>query len=75
MMLQDHERAQTMLNSIVSQDSLIYEAHWDLYTYAILFDKPEKAEIHLNWLTKLVPWYVDRIVANTAKLLERNPIN
>ncbi len=75
MMLQDHERAENLFNAILKQDSLIYEAHWDLYTYAMLFDKPEKAEIHLKWLTKLVPWYVDRVIANTAKLLERNPIN
>lgn len=75
MLLQDHERAQNMLNSIVRQDSLIYEAHWDLYTYAMLLNQPEKAEIHLRWLAKLVPWYVERVKENTAKLLERNQIN
>ena len=75
MMLQDHERAENLFNAILKKDSLIYEAHWDLYTYAMLFDRPEKAEIHLKWLTKLVPWYVERVKANTAKLLERNTIN
>ena len=75
MLLQDHERAQNMLNSIVKQDSIIYEAHMELYIYAMLYKQPEKAEIHLKWLTKLVPWYVERIKENTATLLERNQIN
>ncbi len=75
MMLQDHERAQNLLNAIIKQDSLIYEAHWDLYVYALFDNQTEKAEIHMNWLKKLVPWYIDRVKDQTEQLLKNNRIN
>jgi len=59
--LERYEAAFRMLNSLLVRDSTIFEAHMDLYRYAVFYGDSAKAEIHKNWLIKLVPWYWPRI--------------
>ena len=63
MMLQQHEVALQLMNNVVGQDSLVFQAHRDLYMYAQLVDDTAKAETHKRWLQQLVPWYWPQIKA------------
>ena len=72
--LKDYESAKVLLDTLVAYDSLVYEAHRDLYQFARFDGDSLKAEIHIGWLKKLVPWHapevkemVDRRVANRAQ--------
>jgi tetratricopeptide (TPR) repeat protein len=56
-----HAEAQRLLDSLVSEDSLIFEAHKNLYVYAHIFGDTAKASTHGRWLQKLVPWYWPRV--------------
>ncbi|MBI5265810.1 MAG: hypothetical protein HY851_01130, partial [candidate division Zixibacteria bacterium] len=62
-LMQKHELARPLLDSVVAVDSTLYEPHKDLYLYARLEGNERKAEIHRRWLLKLVPWFVPRIQA------------
>lgn len=50
-----------LLDALVEQDSLVYEAHRDLFGLAMMDGDTTKAAIHLGWLMKLVPWHVEEI--------------
>ncbi len=71
MRAEDPTGAVRLLNAVVKTDSTIFEAHRDLYLYAMFSSDSAKATIHERWLTKLVPWYVGRIKATAADLLQR----
>ncbi len=61
MMLDEHEVAMKLMNRVVAEDSLVYEAHKNLYMYARLMGDEDKASVHRRWLQRLVPWYVPRL--------------
>jgi len=67
------EQAMSMLNALVARDSTVFEAHMDLYRYAIAMGDGAKAEIHKQWLIKLVPWYWPRIEAATREMMTGRP--
>ncbi len=74
MMLGQHEIAMKLMNRIAAEDSLIFEAHKNLYMYARVMADEAKASVHRRWLNKLVPWYLprlDSIVAQQVRLSER----
>ena len=48
--------AEIILDSVVARDSLVYEAHKDLYHIARFSHNEAKAEIHARWIRKLIPW-------------------
>ncbi|MFQ5499748.1 MAG: hypothetical protein ACE5FH_08750 [Candidatus Zixiibacteriota bacterium] len=58
---QKHNEAMNEFNSLVQDDSLVFEAHKELYLYARLMNDPQKASVHERWLKKLVPWYWPRL--------------
>lgn len=71
--LERYEEAFRMLNSLLVRDSTIFEAHMDLYRYAVFYGDSTKAEIHKNWLIKLVPWYWPRIDSAAQALMAGRP--
>ena len=62
-LMQKHEEAQPLMDSICAVDSTLYEAHKELLLYAAVMGNQPKAEIHKRWLIKLVPWFYPRIQA------------
>jgi arabinofuranosyltransferase len=69
MMLGQHEIAMELMNRVTAEDSLIFEAHKNLYMYARLMGEEGKASIHRRWLKKLVPWYLPRLDSLVAQQL------
>ena len=65
-----HEEAMSLLDSIIKEDSLVFEAHKDRHLYAVLMEDTVKAAIHERWLERLVPDYYPRIRQEAARLLE-----
>ena len=65
-----HDAAKHLMDSLLAQDSAIFEAHKDLYIYAVMAGDTAKAAIHERWLKKLVPWYWPRVQA-TAEATRR----
>jgi arabinofuranosyltransferase len=61
------DSARALLETVLTQDSLVFEAHRDLYLFARLDNNYEKAKIHERWIKALVPWYWERIKATTDK--------
>ena len=67
--LGEYERAIGMLNALLQRDSTVFEAHMDLYRFALVMGDTAKAEIHKRWLQQLVPWYWPRIESATQAAL------
>jgi arabinofuranosyltransferase len=59
--------AKEILEPLVARDSLVFEAHRDLYLLARVDGNEEKAKTHERWLKELVPWYWDRIKSTADK--------
>jgi len=70
-MLGQHEKARRMLNALVAQDSTVFEAHMDLYRFAVFTGDSTKAAIHKEWLIRLVPWYWPRIDSTVMEVMNR----
>jgi hypothetical protein len=70
MKLNRHSKAYPMLDALIKRDSLIVEAHRDLYMYAMLLGDTAKAAIHERWIKKLTPWYWPRIKGDVRRVLE-----
>jgi hypothetical protein len=66
-MLEQHETAVNLLEQVLKQDSLVFEAHKDLYLYASIMDDTARAAIHERWIKKLVPWYLPRLKHDTER--------
>lgn len=64
------QTAFALLNEIVSQDSLMFQAHKDLYMYSRLYGDETKAAIHERWVKKLAPWYFPRLKMLTERNLQ-----
>ncbi len=71
MRLGQHEISEALANRVIEQDSLVFEAHKDLYMYATYKNDKNKAAIHETWLKKLVPWYLPRIKKETEHLIRQ----
>ena len=69
MMLGEYQKAATMLDALLARDSMIFEAHMDLYRVASVMGDTAKAAIHRRWLQKLVPWYWPRVDSITREML------
>jgi len=69
MALEQHEIARSLMDIVVRDDSLVFEAHRDLYTYAVLMGDTAKAETHQRWLKKLVPWYWPRVKSEVEQMV------
>ncbi len=72
MVLQEHKKSVRMFEMILARDSLVYEAHKELYMYARLDRDKEAEELHERWIKELVPWYFDRLSSEVDKLVEQN---
>jgi len=70
--LQQNQPAVQLLNSILKRDSLIFEAHSDLYRVARILGDENKASIHEGWLKRLVPWYWPRVKSTTDQMVISN---
>lgn len=73
--LNEGETAWLLLNYILERDSLVYEAHQELYSIKTLVGAPEQAEVHKRWLLKLVPWYfplLDSLVQRKFDEIEKS---
>ena len=49
-------QAEVILDSVIARDSMVFEAHKDLYRIARFSHNETKATIHARWLRELVPW-------------------
>ncbi|HUV30290.1 MAG TPA: hypothetical protein VMY05_04245 [Acidobacteriota bacterium] len=71
LVLRQDNLVEPILNSILQQDSLVYEAHRELYLFSISRGDTRRAVIHRRWLQKLVPWYLPRLDSIAAQSLGR----
>jgi arabinofuranosyltransferase len=69
MMLREDSVTGPILESILQRDSMVYEAHKDLYIYSLAMGKRDEAQIHKRWLKRLVPWYVPRLDTLASQIL------
>ena len=65
--LERHETAVNLLEQVLQQDSLVFEAHKDLYLYASLMNDTARAAIHERWIKKLVPWYLSKLKSDSQR--------
>ncbi len=69
--LKQDKEAIKLLNWVLQQDSLVVEAHRDMYTMAAMNNDRNKMILHRKWLQKLVPWYLPRIDSLTNQIIAR----
>jgi len=67
----DREAALNLLDMVLAQDSMVFEAHKDLYFLSAVPGDTAKANIHARWLKKLVPWYFPKIEKDARETRER----
>lgn len=60
-----------LLNAMLEYDSLIFEAHKQLYLIETIDGNKDKARIHRRWLLQLVPWDVPRIDSLVQAAVDR----
>ncbi len=70
MMLGKVGEAKASMDSILVRDSTVFEAHTGLYRIELVVGSKAKAEIHKEWLLRLVPWYWPRIETTTQQMVE-----
>jgi len=63
----DQEPAFNLLNMVLAQDSMVFEAHKDLYFFTAVAGDTARANVHARWLQKLVPWYWPKIQSDAAE--------
>ena len=63
----EHETAVRLMDRVLAQDSMVFEAHKDLYFYAAVAGDTARANLHERWLKKLVPWYWPKIRDDAAR--------
>lgn len=63
----EHEMAVRLMDRVLAQDSLVFEAHKDLYFYAAVAGDTARANLHGRWLKKLTPWYWPKIQQDAAR--------
>lgn len=64
-------KAKPILDNILANDSLVYEAHRNLFLFELRLGNFEKADIHHRWLEKLVPWMMSEIYADGRRVVEQ----
>jgi tetratricopeptide (TPR) repeat protein len=67
----DREPALNLLNMVLAQDSMVFEAHKDLYFLSAVPGDAARAAVHERWLKKLVPWYWPKINSDAMETRER----
>ncbi len=70
LLLKERLQAVLTLDGLLARDSLVVEAHRDLYLFAMLAADTAKADIHAAWVKKLTPWYWPRVEADVARRVE-----
>jgi len=65
------EQAVAALNGIIARDSLVYEAHRDMYLITYVQGDTARAAIHDRWLNKLVPWLVPKVHEDARVMRQR----
>ncbi len=71
LLLKQHDSSWAIFNKVIEKDSLIYEAHRFLYLYEKTMGNEQKAAIHRDFLTKLVPWHVNKVDSAVNEYLNR----
>jgi len=71
LMLGQVEPAFRIMDELIADDSLVFEAHRELYTRARLTGDTARAAIHERWLKRLVPWYWPRAEELAEEKLRR----
>lgn len=56
-----------LMDRVLAQDSMVFEAHKDLYFYAAVSGDTARANLHERWLRKLTPWYWPKIREDAAR--------
>ncbi|MCK4461922.1 MAG: hypothetical protein KAW46_08955 [candidate division Zixibacteria bacterium] len=67
LLLNDQGPALRLLDRVLAQDSMVFEAHKDLYFIAAVSGDIARVAIHERWLRKLVPWYWPKIHSDAVK--------
>ena len=63
----EYETAIRLMDRVLAQDSMVFEAHKDLYFYYAIIGDTARANLHERWLKKLTPWYWPKIRDDAAK--------
>ncbi|MCK4632222.1 MAG: tetratricopeptide repeat protein [candidate division Zixibacteria bacterium] len=63
-------QALPILDQLLQRDSLLFEAHRDLYFYSLLGGDSAKAATHAGWVEKLTPWYWPKVKRDVARRME-----
>ncbi len=75
MQLQEHDTTRVLLSSILAQDSLIFDAHRNLYIYSVVYVDSAAALLHERWIKKLVPWLWPRIQYDAQLSVSKSKIH
>ncbi len=67
--LEKYETAIKLLDAVVKEDSLTFEAHRFLYIYAGMMGDSAKLEVHRKGVLKMAPWYLPRLDSLLTKQL------
>jgi len=60
MMLGDLANARKFYDATLAQDSTIWQAHKDLLMFTLMEGDQAGANLHRDWIRKIVPWYLPR---------------
>ncbi len=69
--LRQSDSAKAWASFVLSQDSLVLDAHKLLYIYGVESDDTLSVAIHLAWLKKLAPWYWPRLEYEVQLAVDR----
>ena len=75
MQLQQHDTTRALLSSMLAQDSLLFDAHRNLYIYSILYSDSTAALLHERWIKNLVPWLWPRIQYDAQLSVSKSKIH
>jgi len=73
--LQQHDTTRALLSSMLVQDSLLFDAHRNLYIYSVLYSDSTAALLHERWIKNLVPWLWPRIQYDARLSVSKSKIH
>ncbi len=75
MQLQQHDTTRVLLSRMLAQDSLLFDAHRNLYIYSVLYGDSTAALLHERWVKNLVPWLWPRIQYDAQLSVSKSKIH
>jgi len=69
--LHQKDTAETLLNLILMQDSMVFVAHRLCYFHAVIDGNSAKAQLHKEWILRIAPWYLPRLELEVQAAIAR----